>query len=212
MKKIVIVPDSDPRPGIALDEDELGNLVTGFRKSAPSLAPIVAVAAATGVRRNEVLALRWTDFDAEKKTLRVERAWEPSKAHGLRLKAPKTERGRRTIDLDAGTVAMLVKHREVYLRIVAGVMDGTDINLTLIKLPQDALIFPANPARGQDSISSRRATLATRPRTSAALRPNSGSRTSGSIICGIPTRRSSSIAVSAFTGSRPGSAKMRQPC
>lgn len=150
MRKIVIVPDSDPRPGIALDEDELGKLVAGFRKSAPSLAPVVAVAAATGMRRNEVLALRWTDFDPKKKTLRVERAWEPSKAHGLRLKAPKTERGRRTIDLDTGTVAMLVKHREMYLRIVAGVPDGADIDLGLIKLPQDALIFPANPARGKD--------------------------------------------------------------
>jgi len=45
---------------------------------------------------------------------------------------------------------MLVRHREMYLRIVAGVADGIDINLALIKLPQDALIFPANPARGRD--------------------------------------------------------------
>jgi integrase len=128
----------------------LGRLVTGFRETALSIFPVVALAAATGMRRNEILALRWTDFDSEKKTLRVERAWEPSKAHGLRLKAPKTARGRRSIDLDVGTVAMLIKHREAYLRIVAGVPDGTDINLSLIKLPQDALILPADPSRGSD--------------------------------------------------------------
>jgi integrase len=128
----------------------LGRLVTGFRETALSIFPVVALAAATGMRRNEILALRWTDFDSEKKTLRVERAWEPSKAHGLRLKAPKTARGRRSIDLDVGTVAMLIKHREAYLRIVAGVPDGTDINLSLIKLPQDALILPADPSRGRD--------------------------------------------------------------
>jgi hypothetical protein len=34
------------------------------------------------------LALRWTDFDAEKKTLRIERAWEQTKKFGLRLKPP----------------------------------------------------------------------------------------------------------------------------
>ena len=134
----------------ALDEDQLATLVMGFRNKAPAVFPVVAVAAATGARRNEVLALRWSDLDPEKRTLRIERAWEPTKAHGLRLKAPKTERGRRTIDLDAGTVAMLVAHREKYLRVLAGVSEGTDVDLSLIRLPQDALIFPANPVGDND--------------------------------------------------------------
>jgi integrase len=150
MKKIDVVPDADPRPGIALDEDELGRLVAGFREKSPALFPVVAVAAATGMRRNEVLALRWSDIDFEKRTVRVERAWEPSKAHGLRLKAPKTELGRRTIGLNAETVAMLANHRAAYQRILAGVPDGTDINLALVRLPQNALIFPANPRGTKD--------------------------------------------------------------
>jgi integrase len=44
-------------------------------------------------RRNELLALRWTDLDEEKKTLRIERAWEQTDKFGLRLKPPKTSAG-----------------------------------------------------------------------------------------------------------------------
>ena len=60
--------------GIVLDADELRTLVDGFRGSV--LFPIVAVAAFTGARRNEILALRWSDLDVTAKTLRIERAVE----------------------------------------------------------------------------------------------------------------------------------------
>ncbi|WP_029084015.1 site-specific integrase [Bradyrhizobium sp. th.b2] len=137
----------DGRPGIALDETDLAKLVTGF-KSSP-LFRIVALTASTGMRRNEVLALRWTDLDAEKKTLRIERAWEPTKKHGMTLKPPKTARGLRTIDLDDGTLALLLHEKERYQRIKAGVPDAAEVNLSLVKLPADALMFPAVPAGGR---------------------------------------------------------------
>ena len=136
------------RPGIALDETELVKLVTGFRSS--PLFPLVALTASTGMRRNEVLALRWTDLDVERKTLKVERAWEPTKKHGMRLKPPKTARGKRTIDLDDGTLALLLAQKELHQRIKAGVPDGAAVNLSLVKLPPDSLMFPAVPAPGRD--------------------------------------------------------------
>jgi integrase len=70
--------------GLALDADELRKLIDGFRESA--LFSIVAAAALTGARRNEILALRWTDFDPAKKTLRIEQALEETKA-GLVIQA-----------------------------------------------------------------------------------------------------------------------------
>lgn len=89
--------------GEGLTEVELAALISGFRSS--TIFPIVAVAAATGARRNEILALRWSDLDSGRKTLRIERAWEPTKKFGLRLKLPKTARGLRTVDLDDATVS-----------------------------------------------------------------------------------------------------------
>jgi integrase len=141
-------PDAnDSDYGNGLDEVDLAALVGGFKPS--GLYPVVALAAASGARRNELLALRWSDLDREKRTLRIERAWEPTKKYGLRLKPPKTARGLRTISLDEVTVSMLVDQCERHLRIHAGIPDGADVDLSLIRLPAGALMFPAVPERGE---------------------------------------------------------------
>lgn len=129
--------------GIALDEAELKRLVDGFRTS--SLFPIVAVAAYTGMRRNEILALRWSDFDAASRVIHVRRAIEQTKA-GRSFKPPKTKRGVRDIVVDEGLTALLVARKETFLRLVAGVSDDTGVNLSLVKLKADTLIFPAPSA------------------------------------------------------------------
>lgn len=144
MKRTEQVPSGgESDHGIALDETELGTVVDGFKPS--SVYPIVALTAAIGVRRNEVLAFRWLDFDVEKKTLRVERALDFTKKFGIGFKPPKTKRGLRTIALDDGTVALLLKERERHQRLSAGVPDGVDVDLSLVKLADDALIFPNDP-------------------------------------------------------------------
>jgi integrase len=130
--------------GRVLDAEQLRTLVEGFRGLA--LFPIVATLAYTGARRNECLALRWVDLDVADKTLRIERAIDMTRLHGLRFKGPKTERGKRTIAIDGGLVALLVAERERHLRIAAGVPDGADIDLSLVRLPGDALMFPALPS------------------------------------------------------------------
>ena len=109
------------------------------------------IAAASGARRNELLALRWTDLDPDKKTLRIERAWEQTKKFGLRLKPPKTKRGVRTIELDDGTINILLAERERYQRIQAGIPDGAGaVDFSLIRLPARALIFPGAPETGAE--------------------------------------------------------------
>jgi len=143
--KVPSPPEADH--GIALDADELRILIQGFKPSI--LFPIVAVAAFTGARRGEILALRWEDFDADAKTLRIERAVEETNEHGLQIKGPKTERGKRTIEIDDDLVALLRSERERYLRVVAGIPDGSAVDLSLVKLPAGALMFPCPPARGE---------------------------------------------------------------
>src|SRR5262249_30440014 len=74
------------------------------------LYPIASLALATGMRRNEMLALRWRDVDLDAGRLTVEQSLEQTPAHGIRVKAPKTRKGRRTISLPASTVAELRAH------------------------------------------------------------------------------------------------------
>jgi integrase len=134
--------------GEGLSPDDLKALVAGFGPS--PLYPVVALAAATGARRGELLAIRWADLSVDKKTLRIEWALEQTKKHGVSRKRPKTKRGLRTIDLDDATIAMLLKLRNTHLRIRAGIPDGVDVDLSLVKLPAEALMFPAEPAPGSD--------------------------------------------------------------
>jgi integrase len=70
-----------------LDEEELARLVRGFEGH--SLYPFVAVAAYTGMRRNEILALRLDDdIDLDRATISVTRNVEDTETHGRRIGTP----------------------------------------------------------------------------------------------------------------------------
>jgi integrase len=72
--------------------------------------PIVLLALGTGLRRGEVLGLRWSDVNLERRTLTVAQSLEQVKGQ-LRFKVPKTRRGRRTIILSPSLVEELQAHR-----------------------------------------------------------------------------------------------------
>ena len=86
-----------------------------------TLHPIASLSLATGLRRGELLALQWSDVDLDRAVLRVEHSLEETKA-GLRLKAPKTKRGRRSITLPQEAIAVLRAHkiRQMQLRLELG--------------------------------------------------------------------------------------------
>lgn len=76
-----------------LSASQIADVTTSLRGLA--VYPIVALALATGMRRGELLALRWTDVDLDAPKLRVERSLEQTQAGGVGFKAPKTKHGRR---------------------------------------------------------------------------------------------------------------------
>ena len=155
--------------GIALDDEQLRRLLKGFKGSA--LFPIVSVAAFTGARRNEILALRWSDLDPQKKELRIERALEETKAHGIRIKGPKKEKHKRTITIDDDLLALLLSERDKHLRLAAGVPKAVTVDLSLIKLPEGALMFPNPPALAELSfVTPRRPRAVTKEFVSKARR------------------------------------------
>lgn len=80
------------------------------------LHPIASLALATG-KRGELLALQWSEVDLDRAVLRV----EETKA-GLRVKPPKTKRGKRNISLPVDAVTLLREHRkkQIELRLALG--------------------------------------------------------------------------------------------
>ncbi len=93
---------------------------------------IAIVAFATGIRRGELAALRWSDVELDAATIRVERSLEQT-AKGIEFKPPKTAAGRRTIALPSAAVAALRRRRKEQLEIRVAIGAG--------RLPDDALVF-----------------------------------------------------------------------
>lgn len=93
------------------------------------------LASHTGMRRGEVLGLRWRDVDLDKGRLQV-RQTVVAVGSEVQASTPKTARGRRPIDLDPETVEVLRRHRrhllEVRVAFGAGWHDAG----------ADALVFP----------------------------------------------------------------------
>jgi integrase len=73
-------------------------------------AALWRLALMTGMRRGELLALRWGDVDLEKGTLAVRRTLTRG-ADGLTYGEPKSRSGRRSIALPPSCVAALRRHR-----------------------------------------------------------------------------------------------------
>jgi integrase len=99
----------------------------------PELRTIADVALGTGLRRGELLALRWQDAELDAAVLRVEQAVEQTKRGGIVMKAPKTRHGRRAVSLAPATVAVLREHWKA--------QQETRLALGLGKAPAAAFVF-----------------------------------------------------------------------
>ena len=68
--------------------------------------PLIRLAAMSGLRRGELVALRWTDVDLKERRIAVRQA--TTVVSGTAVTGDvKTKRSRRVVDIDAGTVAVL---------------------------------------------------------------------------------------------------------
>lgn len=71
----------------------------------------VLLAVTTGLRRGELLGLRWEDIDLQRGVLSVQQTVQRSRSAGLHIREPKTQRSRRLVTLPAMAVEVLRKHR-----------------------------------------------------------------------------------------------------
>jgi integrase len=70
----------------------------------------VLLAAATGMRRGEILGLQWSAVDLDNGRIQVSQTLQKVRGE-VRFVAPKTDRSRRTVSLPASTVERLRRHR-----------------------------------------------------------------------------------------------------
>ncbi len=66
----------------------------------------------TGMRRGEAMGLLWDDVDLERGRILIERSLSRTLERGLCVDPPKTNSGRRVVDLDVRTIEVMAKHQE----------------------------------------------------------------------------------------------------
>src|SRR5665647_2737798 len=104
-------PKPEEKEMHALDVSEVEKALEAL-KTWPDrrLRAIVLLATFTGLRRGELLALRWKDVDLEGGTVTVARAAQHVKGQGIVFRKPKTSKSRRTIALPQTAVDALTAH------------------------------------------------------------------------------------------------------
>lgn len=106
-----------PRPRLKKEmktwtAEELRTFLAFIRRD--SLYPAFLLVATTGMRRGELLGLRWRDIDFEAARASI-RQTVVTVRHTVVFSEPKTARGRRSVAIDSATIAALREHRKRHL-------------------------------------------------------------------------------------------------
>jgi integrase len=129
----VKAPRPAPEEMRPLSEDEARTFLDAARQAGDRFEPLYVLAITTGLRRGELLGIRWDDADLDRGTLRVGRALVREGGRHV-VGETKTRRGRRRVNLTPRTVAALKAHRKRQL----------EQRVRLAGLYQDyGLIFPS---------------------------------------------------------------------
>jgi integrase len=132
-RNVVALVDSPKVPATeaaVLQTAEIPQMFTALRGHA--FYPLAVVALGTGMRRGELCALRWQDVDLECGVINVERSLEQTRK-GLRIKPPKSAKGKRSISLAPAVVTELRLHWKA--------QQEQRLALGVGKSPTDALVF-----------------------------------------------------------------------
>jgi integrase len=109
-KDRVEVPDPGKARAKGCTAEELKQILTGAEGS--TIHAAVVLAAYTGMRLGEIIAVRWSDVDLSAGVLTVCRSAAETRTTGTIVKAPKTEESHRNVELPQVAIAALRRHRE----------------------------------------------------------------------------------------------------
>jgi integrase len=104
--------------------DEVQRLLNAAQSLDPRISCILRIIVATGMRRGEACAVRWSDCDLTLGTIRIDESIVSNKGSAT-VKSPKTRASIRSVAIDEGTLDGLLRLREIQERL------AQDTGLTL---------------------------------------------------------------------------------
>jgi integrase len=125
----VILPRATKQEPKVLEMPQFEKLLSGVGETA-WLSLLLELAAATGCRRGELLALQWSDVDFTTVSIHVRCSLGQTKKKGLFLKPPKGRKDRR-FKLPASALTALAQHRteQEKMKLLFGPDYRTDLDL-----------------------------------------------------------------------------------
>lgn len=108
--KDVVLPRREDEELQVLSTDQVQALLQEARGT--DMEGLITLALATGLRRGELLALKWADVDFEKGCLSVRRTLVYVNGEGFKEVSPKTKSGKRGIILTGFALMALKEHRK----------------------------------------------------------------------------------------------------
>lgn len=107
--KHIALPRVEDRDYLVLTQEQVQTFLQSLKGS--PIEAMVTLALATGMRRGECLALKWSDIDLAKGRLRVQRNLVFVRGEGYREISPKTKSSKRTITLTQTACEVLKEHK-----------------------------------------------------------------------------------------------------
>lgn len=131
----VVLPRNQPKHIRVLNEDEQTKLIAALKDNYIGRGLLFALY--TGMRRGEVLALKWSDYDKNEKTISITKALSRVRTYNkngnktmLTVTTPKTDTSIRTVPLIDKAVELLAEHKrkqERYMELVGDYYTDNDL-------------------------------------------------------------------------------------
>lgn len=131
----VVLPRKQPKRIRVLNEDEQTKLIAALKDNYIGMGLLFALY--TGMRRGEVLALKWSDYDKNEKTISITKALSRVRTYNkdgnktmLTVTTPKTDTSIRTVPLIDKAVELLAEHKrkqERYMELVGDYYTDNDL-------------------------------------------------------------------------------------
>jgi len=103
-------PKPKPEEIIVLNENQIQSFMITVQSLQPEHYALYKLALTTGMRKGEILGLKWEDFDWDRRTLTIKRQLKKESNKGFYFSSPKSKAGIRTIKLGEGIITTLRNH------------------------------------------------------------------------------------------------------
>ncbi len=105
-----IVPKAQKAEMKILPQESIGDYLREAERR--GVLPMFFLELCTGLRKGELVALRWEDLDPEKRTLRIDKQGVSVPGGGVKVTRPKTETSIRTLSVSQEVVRLLEQEHE----------------------------------------------------------------------------------------------------